>query len=269
MISFQELTLAQLEPMLQRYIQSLRVMPESYFEEHVIKARLWSVQVDGDAAGCFAIYQDRLLSLFYLTPLYHRHSQDIFRGIIDTFSPQEAYVLTTDELMLTMCMDWSDSYQPQAYIFQDSRFNLPEAELYPAGSLSLASPSDLSDLLAATGDFFDYPQERIARGEIFLWREDGEVLGAGIIERGVLARGFASIGMITVPGHRQKGIGASIITKLKHWCYANSLTPICGCWYFNDFSRQTLLKAGMISTTRMLTFDLTKSVQWEAPHEDY
>jgi len=96
---------------------------------------------------------------------------------------------------------------------------LPEAELYPAGSPSLASPSDLSDLLAATGDFFDHPQERIARGKGFLWRESGELLGAGIVERGILAQGFASIGLITVPGHRQKGIGTSIFTKLKQWCY--------------------------------------------------
>jgi hypothetical protein len=38
-------------------------------------------------------------------------------------------------------------------------------------------------------------------------------------------------------------------------CRRRTLRPVAGCWYYNHRSRQTLQRAGMYSSTRLLKID--------------
>lgn len=88
--------------------------------------------------------------------------------------------------------------------------------------------------------------------------ENAILLGAGIIEKGRVLKGYTSVGMFTNEAYRQKGIGRTIITNLKNWCYDNDQIPICGCWYYNTNSKMTLESSGFVTKTRLLNIEFCK-----------
>jgi GNAT superfamily N-acetyltransferase len=116
-------------------------------------------------------------------------------------------------------------------------------------------------IIDVSQDFFDRLDERIKAGEMFVFMNDHQLLGVGIIEISRLQCGYASVGMFVNEAFRNQGIGRTIINRLKEWCYQNQITPICGCWYYNTNSKLTLESAGMVSKTRLLNFQVGKV--WE------
>jgi GNAT superfamily N-acetyltransferase len=81
---------------------------------------------------------------------------------------------------------------------------------------------------------------------IFVLEDKKDLLGGGIIEKGMVCRDCASIGMFVNRDFRGQGYAPVILLKLKEWCYHNGFKPVAGCWYPNTLSRKSLEAAGMI-----------------------
>ena len=82
-----------------------------------------------------------------------------------------------------------------------------------------------------------------------------EPVGFGILVKSTLYEDIASIGMYTIERFRQAGVGTATIAMLIAESHRRSLRPVAGCWYYNHRSRQTLQRAGMYSSTRLLKID--------------
>ena len=113
--------------------------------------------------------------------------------------------------------------------------------------LRLATLEDAVDILDSEG-----VEENIQLGKYYVMRQEGAFLGQGFFNPNLLAPGAASIGMSVHPDHRQKGVGRSIIMHLAAMCHEQGLTPVCGCWYYNENSKRTLESVGFITQTRAL-----------------
>jgi GNAT superfamily N-acetyltransferase len=127
-------------------------------------------------------------------------------------------------------------------------------EIASPGELTLrpATAADLELVKRESGDFFAEAEGHIARGELFVTLRGEEPVGFGLAIRSALYPDVASIGMFTIERHRRSGVGTATIALLIRECRRKGLRPVAGCWYYNHRSKQTLERAGMHSSTRLL-----------------
>lgn len=253
--TYKKCTTLEIQPLMEDYIKTLSSPFDSYLEDHIAASDFYSIKIDEESIGYFSFNIDSYITQFYIERAYLEHSQQIFKDIMEQYEIKNALVFTGDELFLSLVLDQEIILKKQAYFFQDSGATVDEAKLYQGGSFKVAIKDDIPLILQVSGDFFDSLEDRVERGEIFVFTDGEILLGAGIIEHSKLLRGYTSIGMFTNEQYRQKGIGRTIITRLKQWCYENDLTPICGCWYYNYNSKKTLESAGMVTKTRLLSVE--------------
>ncbi|MDF2531892.1 MAG: GCN5-related N-acetyltransferase [Clostridia bacterium] len=258
--TYKRSTITEIQPLIDGYIKTLSSPFDSYLEDHIVESDFFSIYIDGLAIGYFSFNKEFYITQFYLERKYIKYSQLIFKDILEQYQIKSALVFTGDELFLSLVLDQEILIKKQAYFFQDSGATIDEATLYQGGSFRLATKGDISLILQVSDDFFDSLEARIERGEIFVFKDGEILLGAGIVEHGRVLKGYTSIGMFVNEQYRQKGIGRTIITKLKLWCYEKDITPICGCWYYNHNSKKTLESAGMLTKTRLLNVAFVDSV---------
>ncbi|MDF2890433.1 MAG: GCN5-related N-acetyltransferase [Clostridia bacterium] len=257
--SYTQCTIDQMIPWIEQYAKTLSSPFDSYLEDHIAASDFYSIYIDTAAVGYFAFNKDAYMTQFYLKDQYLNHAQPIFKDILQQYKIGHALVFTGDELFLSLVLDQEIILKKQAYFFQDSRAAIDEAALYQDGTLRTATKEDIPLILQVSEDFFDSLEARVERREIFVFKNADELLGAGIVEYSKILKGYTSIGMFVNEQYRQKGIGKTIIIKLKQWCYENGLTPICGCWYYNYNSKKTLERAAMVTRTRLLNVEFIKT----------
>lgn len=250
---FVKCTYQEIEEMLAQYVSTLSSPMDSFIEEHILESEYFLIMLGEQKIGYFAIHRRNLLTQFYLKRAYRHLAQPIFFQVKRMQHVTAAFVITCDEFFLAHALDEYQRLERQAYFFQDAENPLPEEKRNREITLKLAEKTDIELILAHSADFFDEKLEDHIRHEriyIAYWR--GEIVGFGIIENGLIMRDYASIGMFTVEGYRQQGIGRNILLLLKEIVYAAGRKPIAGCWYYNHFSKRTLESAGLISGTRLL-----------------
>lgn len=257
-IKFKECTMKEITYLIDEYIKTLSSPFDSFLEDHIVSSKFYTINIDLCAIGYFAIHEDKLLTQFYLKHSYINLGEKIFDDVLQKFNLVNAFVPTCDELLLSLVMDKEVVIKKQAYFFQDGNKASDSSKLYNSGTFRVASKEDIPEILRVTTDFFDKLEERVERGEIFVFMEGDILLGTGIIEKGRVLKGYTSVGMFTNEKYRQKGIGRTIITNLKKWCYENNQIPICGCWYYNTKSKMTLQSSGFVTKTRLFNIEFCK-----------
>jgi GNAT superfamily N-acetyltransferase len=248
----------EIKELVQEYVSILQSPFDAFLEEHILNSTFYSINEKGKAVGYYAIFKNELLTQFFLTVPKYTKSQEVFKQVLASHPISTIFVPTSDEFFLSTVLDQDFKMTKQAYFFQDSKIPVPEEKLFGSGLFRKAEQSDVERIIEVSQDFFDRLQERIEDGEIFVFINDNQLIGVGIIEISKLQLGFASVGMYVNEEFRQQGIGRTIIHLLKEWCYQNELKPICGCWYYNTNSKLTLDSAGMVSKTRLLNFEVMK-----------
>lgn len=238
----------------QMYVNSLSSRYDDFLEEHILGSDIYSIYIGNTHLGYFGVYKNKMLTQFVMPISEINYSQPVFSNILKTFEIKNAFVPTCDELFLSICLDNHKKINLQAYFFEDSGKPVRPAE-YSKELLFPATPQDLNEIISITGDFIDLHEERIAKGQLYVLRENGELLGMGVIADNVIMKNCKGTGMFTNENHRQKGVGRSILLHLKDICHAVGMTPIPGCWYHNYYSKRTLESAGYITKTRLLNIE--------------
>ena len=167
---------------------------------------------------------------------------------------RSAFVPTCDEFFLAHALDDYRQLAKQAYFFATPP-GVGEAVASDRYSMRPAAMDDADFVRQESGDFFEHLERHIAAGELFVTLRGEEPVGFGILVKSTLYEDVASIGMYTIERFRQAGVGTATIAMLIAECRRRSLRPVAGCWYYNHRSRQTLQRAGMYSSTRLLKID--------------
>ncbi|CAG9609411.1 GNAT family N-acetyltransferase [Pseudoneobacillus rhizosphaerae] len=242
--------------LIQEYVSMLQSPFDSFLEEHIVSSKFYLIKDNEEAVGYYAIFKNELLTQFFLKASMYSKSQEVLKQVLASHPVSSIFVPTCDEFMLSTVLDQDFKMTKQAYFFQDSQVPVSEDKLFQNGQLRKAEQVDAQQIIDVSQDFFDRLDERIEAGEMFVFMNDHQLLGVGIIEISRLQCGYASVGMFVNEAFRKQGIGRTIIYRLKEWCYQNQITPICGCWYYNTNSKLTLESAGMVSKTRLLNFQV-------------
>lgn len=234
------------------YTHTLSSPFDSFLEEHILASDFYVIRDEIREIGYCAIHDGQLLTQFYIQPSHVKDAQTLFSQVIEQLSVKSLFVPTCDELFLSLVLDKDFQITKQAYFFQDSNLKIPENESFKDDIFAPATLNDLLPIQQMCGDFLDHYEKRIVDGELFTYYRGAALLGIGVLEKSKLLYEMASIGMFTNEAYRKQGIGKNIILKLKKWCYNHDLSPICGCWYYNEASKRTLESAGMMTRTRLL-----------------
>jgi GNAT superfamily N-acetyltransferase len=231
---------------------------DDFLEEHILSSTFYLFLDGSEEVGYSAIHNNQLLTQFFIRPFYQKHGQELLDQMIAKHAITSLFVPTCDEQFVSLALDKDFTITKQAYFFQDTRVNIAVDNAMEGGIFALATLDDLLQIQQICGDFLDHYARRIENGELFTYYRGADLLGIGVLGKSRMLAGMASIGMFTNESYRKQGIGRSIILKLKAWCYDHDLTPICGCWYYNEASKRTLESAGMFTKTRLLNVKVTK-----------
>ncbi|MBM7567546.1 GNAT family N-acetyltransferase [Paenibacillus sacheonensis] len=242
-----------IQELLHAYLEELSSPIDSFLEEHILASAFYGMRDEAEPIGYYAIHDGQLVTQFYVRPSHRKHAQHLFGGMLERHAVKALFVPTCDEPFLSLAIDKDLSIQKQAYFFQESD---AAAQIEDDPAFRMAGVDDLGAIELVCGGFLDRYEQRIANGELFVYRRGSDLLGIGIVERSKLSDGQASIGMFTNEDFRRQGVGRTIIRQLRKWCSGQGLTPVCGCWYYNDASKQTLESAGMVTKTRLLRVQL-------------
>ena len=146
-----------------------------------------------------------MLTQFYIRSEWLKYAQFAFADVICKYKIDAAFVPTCDELMMSLSMDLHTRIEKQAYFFQDAVKKQVNNSLNVDNIFRVALEDDIHLIIEGTGDFFDKLEQHISRGEIFVYLKGEQLLGAGIVEHGVLLHNCTSIGMITCEEFRRQG----------------------------------------------------------------
>ena len=237
------------------YLDSLTCVVDDFWEEHIVKARMYSIYLGDEEAGFFTIYDGEKLTLFYLRAKYWKVSQKIFGGILCDFEVKTAYVTTGDQLFLSLCMDFHKKVCLQAYFFDGTERHDVRTPEYERADISEIDYGMIAEINRKTGNFFDFVNEDYFKendAKIYLLSKGGIELGYGIIVRNRFTPSYYACGMVTLPEHRRKGVGRSLQIHMADMVRECGGIPISGCWYYNELSKKTIESAGRFSKTRLL-----------------
>lgn len=255
-VKIEKCSIGDIEDMLTQNIRCMISPIDSYLEDHILKSQHFKIMRDSKIIGYFSIFEKELLTQFYLEKEYRSMGQEIFDKIRRYENIQRAYIPTCDEFFLSHGIDYSKRIETQAYFFQENKKNIPREKIIKGFSCKLAKEQDIKFISEQTRDFFNDLKLQIKNQEIYIGYKDEKIVSFGVMEKSKIHRNIASIGMFTISGNRQEGIGRNTLLKLKEICHNEGMTPIAGCWYYNHNSKKTLESAGMYSQTRLLVIHL-------------
>lgn len=252
--SFHSVDLSEIRSELVEHLNRLPGPIESFIEDQIRKSRHYRIVVDDHAAGFGSILEGKTITQFVLSDEYRSVGQAAYQRMRKMESVTGALVATCDEFFLAHAIDDYRQLRKEAYMFVEAT---PEHRKTPPEGyeLQVATETNAQFLHEASEGFFDDAERHINAGEIYIVRRNEEPVGFGIIERAEFRHHTASIGMYTIAQYRRTGVATATILLLLRECAALSLRPLAGCWYYNHFSKQTLERAGMASTSRLLKID--------------
>lgn len=241
------------------YLSSLSSPVDSFLETHILKSDFYRINLHDKEVGSFGVYDNQLLTQFYLCTADRRHGQACLNAIRKYVNIHTAFVPTCDQFFLSHVLDYDTVIINQAYFFIEANPNDKISLEKEILKFRRAIVSDVSIVMKVSGQFFENPEEDIKNGRLYLGYQQGELASIGIVERSKLWPSFASVGMYTNEAFRKRGLGTDTIRYLRRVCHQENLMPIAGCWYYNYLSKQTLEAAGMTTSTRLLKIEMSEA----------
>ncbi len=244
--------LKEVDSLVKAHAKSLVFPMDSWLEDQLFSSAVYKLLAGTKCIG-YAAQKKQTLQFFHVRKKYFRYAPALLEKFVAENGIKRVFVITQDAPLCALIAEWEYTKEKHACFFTDgSRKEIPATKTI----FRFAVSADTRSIRKVTGKFFDDTsggfsslEERIAAGMIFVLEDKKDLLGGGIIEKGMICRDCASIGMFVNRKYRGKGYAPVILIKLKEWCYGNGFKPVAGCWYPNTLSRKSLEAAGMVATS--------------------
>jgi GNAT superfamily N-acetyltransferase len=252
---------SEIEQLRDDYAGALVAPLDGMWEKAVIaQATFWRLRDQGQPVGYFCLDAENTLLRFYLAEPYRARAQEHFLWVISTHQIQRAIASTLEPLYFSLCLGVQRSVTLHSYLFRDSRAVIA-APNFGQGVFRQADSSELYQLM----DFYQANTEgpgtwiegflraRLQREELFVLEDGQTLLATGECIPSLKQPPYADLGMVVAQSCRGKGLGSSMLMRLKQHCADVGLKPICSCEASNYASKKAIEKAGFISEHRMVT----------------
>ncbi|GAB4114990.1 MAG: hypothetical protein Fur005_23320 [Roseiflexaceae bacterium] len=177
MTTFQPTTFTEQAALFERYKRQIMIPYDDFLEDHILASDVYAIVADSVVIGFFGV-QQQLLTIFFLDDAFFPHAAQILGQIREQHGVKEAFVPTTDLAALVVLLE-----QQQTIAIQALHFSATDRVVRPAEFgrelLRLATPADLAEIEQIAADFLDKYPERIARKQLYVLEQHGEIWGLG------------------------------------------------------------------------------------------
>ena len=255
-IEFAQSKWSLLEKRLSAYLGELGGKNDGFHNAMMFDAEPYAVQVDEEAIGFCSLMDGwdggKMLTSFYIAPESRRYSASALESAIERFNVTAALVASNDGQFVAVAFEkmkaLGTTFEMQAYNHVYGRPKRPPEFGRDKVTRVLSEEYDAMNALTENqwDGCFGKPGFRF-----YKICENGETLGYGAIERLAYEAGKVDIGNFTLPAHRRKGVGRSMLINLAQIAMEEGLTPVAGCWYGNAQSIPTIASSGFIPESRL------------------
>ncbi|GLV60528.1 hypothetical protein KDH_73470 [Dictyobacter sp. S3.2.2.5] len=243
------------------YLRTLVAPADGMWEKAVIaQATFWEIHDGEQALGAFCLDADGTLLRVQLLEPRQGRGQEVLRWLVSDQGIQRAITSTIEPLYFSLCLDLHTSITPHSYLFRDHQRIEPPADRDPH-HFRRATPDDLDTLVlfykentSGPGAWIEgFLNERLRREELFALFDHQTLVASGECIPSQQQPPYADLGMVVAQAYRGRGLGSSMLLRLKQHCYASGWRPICSCEVSNPASKRAIEKAGFISEHRIVS----------------
>ena len=238
-----------------QYLDSLYEPQELFLELMISQAEKYLIKKDDFDIGYF-IYDEGYLLEFFLIDNYLPECWNVFKKVMTNYKLEGAYCKSFDSVLLKVCVHTHKLVNIIGVLYR----NFMDKEILQPGEIDeirIANISDFKGVAQIKDEVFDTDEEveyTIKKEAVFIFKNQGSLIGFGIFHPAIEGRKSYDIGMAVSPDYRRKGYGAFILNYLKNHCITNNWQPTCGCAIENIASQKTIEKIGFVSKHNMLKF---------------
>lgn len=228
---------------------------DSFHNDMLFGGQPYSILLNGEVSGFVSVGDGsggRMLKGFYLEKNKRNAVFEVFRKMLENFKIRKALVVSNDSISIAHSFErmnrFGGDFIMQAYNFTYGEPDRP-AE-YGMECLEEVKPEEYEKMNSLT--------ERQWEGcfgndgfRFFKIVSEGEVLGYGALCTLKYNDVNIDIGNYTLPQHRRKGVGRSMIINIARKVKDEGFAPVAGCWYENKESVMTLTSAGFHPENRI------------------
>lgn len=235
------------------YYDEIGRVNDAFHNGMLFGGKCLAVGIDGISAGFVSISDGwdggKMLTGFHLTANYHSAAGDVLVNLVRDYDVRSALAATNDKEFCSALLRLpSGTFRTQAYNYTYGEPENP-AE-FPEEYLMEIKQDELDRLDRETeGQWSDCLHDPAL--SFYKLEKDGEILGYGAYCTMPFNEGIVDLGNYTLPQHRRKGVGRSIIIGLAKIVRAKGLTPVAGCWAGNMESIPTLRSAGFVPENKL------------------
>lgn len=248
------------------YFEGLAAPVDGFWQYVVLGgADFYEILADGAAAGHAAVTRGKALAQFAVDARHRAREGELFDHVLTSGIAAGASVSTKEPGFLSLCLDRQKGLEVDCFLFEaedgaEGGSSGPAAPACPGPAahaaipLRAASADDLEAVRSACEPAFDgYYEELVAKGQLFVARPGGKLLGIGELRRLPTHGGaYGDLGVHVAEESRGRGVGTGIIAGLKALCAERGLRPIASCNASNLASKRALEKAGFRAAHRIV-----------------
>ena len=240
--------------LIEKHVYSLANPLDSWLEEQLFLADKYLIRLKDEAIGYCAVIAETI-NFFFVQSEHFEYAPRALEQAVCELGVEKIFVMSQDSGLCALMIEWDYEMERSGCFFVDSGRSVIRTYKAQDAGFRKAVLEDCENIRQFAGDFFEDEnseylslEEKIENQTIFVLEENGELLGAGIVQRGRICRDYISIGMFTNKEHRKKGVAKTILLNLKDYVYSLGKKPAAGCWYYNTLSRKSLESAGMTAS---------------------
>ena len=249
----------------QNWLKTLSRPQDGMWEAFRDMAIHWGIKDGAQWIGYACMNADHQLIQFYISPEHLDRGSTILQAFLRDFMIQTAVIGTNNPVFLSLATPLFQQFKLHTYLYEKVLdVEMKERE----GEFRLCLMKDLPEMVRychfATGGpeawLEGYIRNLIEKGEIFMLRNEEEIIGSCEVRKSLSASDFVDIGMIVSPNQRQKGYGSYLLNRAKEIALSMGKTPICSTTVDNLGSQNAIRNCGFRSMHQLLEvdFDLSK-----------
>jgi GNAT superfamily N-acetyltransferase len=243
----------ELSQMTNDYYSHLIAPMDDMYDEGIIPSCDFSQIEDEDGVcGFFVVNGENTILQFYLKGEKREDVGSIFDTLIAQKGIEKALCCSNDPMFYDQCRRKASNAEIHDYMFHEDEavtMHIP----FEGILMETPEPDDLGEILTyfggigMSGEWLSgYVTQRIETASILLFRYKGAIIGTGEMRPSGSSMGYANVGMTVSAEYRRRGIGAYILTTMRHLANEKSLKAICSTDSANTASYNTIIKSGFI-----------------------
>ncbi|MGL5414117.1 MAG: GNAT family N-acetyltransferase [Clostridium sp.] len=235
----------------EEYLEELGYKNDGFHNSMLFEGEGYGIYIREKCIGFCSIKSSwskgKLLRGFYIRSTERKKSGEIFNKIIEDFKIEGSLVVSNDIHYIGLAFEKMNllktAFDMQVFNFV---YGEPENEAeYNINHIREVKKDEYEIMNKLTENQW---RECIEDEKFKFYKiiSGDETLGYGSIGKMINNKKNVDIGNYTLPKHRKKGVGRSMMINLSKIALSKKLIPVAGCWHKNKESIKTLISSGFI-----------------------